>query len=89
MHLSRRSTVHIPPPTDHPRPPVFHTSARCRHCPPTTRTVSHATACDEGLTECEACYEERVETVGVPFTLLSVPKGSMPHPPSPTDAPRD
>ncbi|AUV80904.1 hypothetical protein C2R22_03895 [Salinigranum rubrum] len=75
MQSSRSPTVYVPS-ADHA--PEFHTTRRCRHCPPSSREVSRAEARDAGLVECETCYEDRVCGAGVPFTLVSPPREPMP-----------
>jgi hypothetical protein len=88
MHLSDSSAVHVSR-SDHAS--VFHTTSRCRYCPSGSRTVSRAAAVEAELTECEACYEDRVGQTDVPFTLVSAPQEPMPlparrsHPPSTAD----
>jgi hypothetical protein len=75
MQPSRPQTVHVSPADD---APVFHTTPRCRHCPPSSRAVARETARERGFVECETCYEDRVHAAGVPFTLVSPPREPMP-----------
>jgi hypothetical protein len=82
MQPSRPQTVHVSPAAD---ASVFHTTPRCRHCPPSSRAVSRAVARGRGFVECETCYEDRVHTTGVPFTLVSSPREPMPAVPARVD----
>jgi hypothetical protein len=75
MSSPRNPTVHVPP-SDHTT--VFHTSPRCRHCPPSARTTSRSAARRRGLIECEACYEQRLQRTELPFTLASSPRPLQP-----------
>ncbi len=71
MPPSRSSTVYVPRAGSSA---VFHTSLRCRHCPPSSRALSRASAHDAGFTECETCYEDRIHETDVPFVLFSPPQ---------------